>query len=139
MELRKFFLRKSNIIIASIIAALGVGCKSQKTAVTDNQQQSSKPHGKAEPILCKYGGPPSRYKEPLEPAKKYGGPYVIRREDEEEMERQRLEQERLRLLEEERERQRQDSIRQAQDQPQPCKYGGPPSAYDEELKPTENL
>ena len=78
-ELRNAFLRKSNIVIASLIASLGVGCKTAKTAAQTQEDNTTSNPQRYEQPAKKYGPPPPRpvkdeniKDEPI--PLKYGGP-----------------------------------------------------------------
>ena len=83
-DLRNMFLSKSNIVLASLIAALGVGCKTTQKTASVAETESTEPQVIVEPAK-KYGPPPpvkiERSEEPT--PVKYGVPPEVLQEKEE--------------------------------------------------------
>lgn len=82
-DLRNVFLSKSNIVLASLIAALGVGCKTTQKTANAAEAESTDTQVIVEQAK-KYGPPPPRRIDRDEPTPvKYGVPPEVLQEKDE--------------------------------------------------------
>ena len=90
-KLRNAFLRKTNILLATLIAALGIGCKTTQKAASTGAEENTATQVIVEPAK-KYGPPrPIRIESNEEPTPlKYGVPPEVLEEKEKQQERIRV-------------------------------------------------